>query len=384
MHLSDFLIGRSSKRNDKDTIGQFGEGAPVGCLVLARSGRTVSVKALGKQYTFSLQFDAAWDASLLTIDIEDTQSQLGTVVTVGCTAEEMQKARNLFLALTPKKVLTKTENAGLLDEAGQIYVNGLHVTDMDSLFGYNFFDKKLVNRDRNVVGHYEITSAIGKALSDLANKDVIMRLLMGAKEHSRATEFSAYFEPQHKLAWKRAIKELWGDKVALASRIPSIDVAAIKKNWTVLDLPYNLASALRSIIPDAKTAAQEKVTVLVNDMTAADKEFLAECKAIADEIAIEANLNSYPVKVFRQKEEGGNFKRLGEARRKYCCVAYSTIKERNKAELVNTLIHEYTHHTTGFDDHTLEFDNAAFKVATIMGMKFIDIRNMARLQARWK
>ena len=54
--LSDFIIGRSSKRGNGSVIGQFGEGLKIGCLVLAREGRQVSILSLGKRYDFSIQW----------------------------------------------------------------------------------------------------------------------------------------------------------------------------------------------------------------------------------------------------------------------------------------------------------------------------------------
>lgn len=373
--LADFLIGRTSKRHDKETIGQFGEGAPVGCLVLARSGRKVSFSALGKVYKFTIQFDPAWDASLLTIDIEESPIHIGTAVTVECSDDEIEKAKNLFLAFSPKEVLDKVESGSILRDAGKVYVHGLMVSTADSVFGYNFNNKSLVNRDRNVVGHWELINEISKILADVSDREVITTLLEeGEGNETNHTEFSACFTINHPIIWKRAVKELWGDKVALTSGITYVDNAAVKKNWTILHFSYSFTSALKSIIPNATEAASQKISDLIVDLEPADAEFLAKAKGIADEIAVETGLKPYPVKVFRLLEEGGLFRQLGEAHATYCTVNYTTVAERNLNGLVRTIIHEYTHHTTGFLDHTLEFDNAAFDVAVTIGIKFVQLR----------
>ena len=393
--LSDFIIGRSSKRDNKNVIGQFGEGLKIGCLVLARENRQVRIISLGKQYDFSIQYDGTWQEKLLTIDITDRKTaSRGTTVAIECSEEEIAETRSLFLQLNPQpfidKIGTGSDVSGseILDVPGIIYVNGLAVTKIEALYGYNFVNRKeLVNRDRTAIGHSEIKRCVAEVLSYTTNTEVISNLLRTAvsmaDKGKSVTEFDVMFTPR-KNTWIRVIKQLYGTKVCVSSHNPKVDLAALEKNWTVLELPWDFWYSLQRILPKAESVIKDKKRIVpFSRLTAEQKEFFNKGKRIADEIAGEAGLNAYPVKIFVDKEKKDNsrlfnFNQTGYYLNGVAGVCLETVKERDLGKFVGTLLHEYVHGNCGHTDNTRDFENDLTDVIASLGLALITEKGKAK------
>jgi len=377
INLSDFLIGRSSKRDDTDLIGQFGEGAPIGCLVLARAGRDVKIYSKGKRFAFSFEHDSQWGCPLLTITIDEVATDDGTSVRVECSAEEMDKVRGQFLKLTPQPVLARGKHTDILSPAGSIYVNGLCVSHVNSLFGYNFKGRKdLVNRDRNAIGHSQIVSAIQDTMAHITNPDLMREVLLaGARDEPKgAIEFTQEFSTSYPYKWKAAIKDIWGDKVCLADN-SAYDQLATENNWKVLSLPWGLKWTLRHILPNSKDVfnkGKKKQYILQKDLTPDDKEILKEGKEIAGWLAKEVGLETFPIKIFRdlQRQEGTKqFTTHGQFVGGTVELEIELLKRQDITKLVGTTLHEYTHGTTGSPDTTRDFENHLTDLIATLGIK---------------
>jgi len=394
LKLSDFIIGRSSKRDNKNVIGQFGEGLKIGCLVLAREGRQVSIVSLGKRYDFSIQYDGTWQEKLLTIDITDRQTaSRGTTVIIQCSTEEISKARNLFMQLNPQPVVDKigtgsdVSGSEILDTPGIIYVNGLAVTKIEALYGYNFKKKELVNRDRAAIGHSQIKNCIAEALSYTTNREVISNLLTTAKaladKGTTPAEFDVMFTPR-KNTWLKIIKELFGRRVCLSSHNPQTDLTAVEKNWVVLQLPWNFWYSLQRILPKADVVIKDtKRIVPFSRLTASQKEFFKRGKGIADEIAGEAGLKPYPVKIFVDKEKKDetrlfNFDQTGYYVDGVAGVCLETIQNEDLGKMVGTLMHEYVHGNCGHSDNSRDFENDLTDVIASLGLALVTEKRKAK------
>jgi hypothetical protein len=377
LKLADFLIGRSSKRDDKKVIGQFGEGAPIGCLVLARAGREVVVRALNKQYSFSFQYDKGWEASLLTIDILDIPTIGGTSVLVECSAEEIEEAKGLFLKFNPKKILATALQTAILDSPGNIYVNGLKVTNVEAMFGYNFKgQKELVNRDRSAIGYSAIKTSIGEVLSNIGNQAVVTRLLeIAAKNPLIVAEFNCKFYPRRTI-WKRAARDLWGDKVCLACN-PDADLRAMEKGWKVVEFPWDFKYSLRdnSILPRADQVIVEKAKqyITLSQLSAEDRAFFKEGKGIADWLAKEADLYTYSVRLFRNGKQAGDASEEfgncnGHGRNAKIGINVKLIEGKMLERMIGVVLHEYTHATFGYGDYSRGFENDLTTVIAKLGV----------------
>jgi len=396
--LSDFLIGRSSKQDDAGVIGQFGEGAPIGCLVLARAGRNVKVYSKGKSFAFSFEHDDQWDSQLLTITINELATDVGTSVRVECSAEEMEATKALFIKLCPREILARSKRCDFLEEAGSIFVNGLLVSNVVSLFGYNFpHAKHLVNRDRNAIGHGAIVNTITDALAYTTCKDVIRKILtegstsIGIKS---AIELNNEFYTAYPYVWKAEIKDLWGDMVCLADNSPH-DQLAQEANWKVLVLPWGLRNSLRHILPNSTEVynkGNKKEYIPKKSLRAELLDFLKEGKEISDWLAKEVGLHIYPVRVFKdtRREQGtmdfsvfGSFVKKSNPQGGEVELEIRLLEKGDMSKLIGTTLHEYTHGTTGGCDNTRSFENDLTTVIATLGTKcFTQAQKIEALEKR--
>ncbi len=389
LNMSDFIIGRSSKRDNKNVMGQFGEGIKIGCLVLARENRQIKILSLGKQYTFSLQYDETWQSKLLTIDVEERQTAgKGTIVIVECSEEEVATARSLFMKLNPKPILDTVlaVDSEIIDAPGIVYVNGLRVTKIKAVYGYNFNKKELVNRDRAAIGHSQIKDSIADVLSYTTNVEIISNLLELAStkaDDSTLVELDVTFNPRRNI-WLKVIRKMYGRKVCLSSHDPTIDLTAMEKNWRVLQVPWSFWYSLQRILAKANMVIKDtKRIISYNSLSAVQKEFFNRGKRISDEIAGEAGLTPYPVKIFVDKEKKDatrlfNFNQLGYYVDGVAGVCHQTIKELDLGKFVGTLLHEYVHGNCGHTDNTRDFENDLTDVIASLGLALITEKAKAK------
>jgi flavin-binding protein dodecin len=373
IQLSDFILGRTSKQDNKTTIGQFGEGLKIGCLVLAREKRRVIILSKDKRYEMSIQYDTTWKDNLLTIDIEDAGNIKGTNVIIECSKEEIESTRNLFLSINPQQVLARTKHGEILNNAGAIYVNGLKVIDIDSIYGYNFHDKTLVNRDRTAIGTREIKDAVARVLSSLTNKQIITGLLLLGREHAEGKlpiELDVDFSPRP--IWKTIIYQKWGKKVCLGYE-PRSDLRAIEHNWTVLMFPYSFRYSLHYILEYSHMVIKDKEKIIAKkSLSEEDLAFLKKGKRIANKVAKQTNLNTYPIKVFEEiagkTSIGSRYNKEGSFQNGVAGVCKNLVQSHNLSKLVGVIIHEYTHGTYGNDDNTRSFENDLTDIIGILAV----------------
>ena len=395
VHLSDFILGKTSKR-DTDAIGQFGEGMKIGCLVFAREGRQVHIQSLGKNYVFSLQFDERWQSELLTIDITDSgETRSGTQIYLQCSDEELEEARNLFLKFSPATIIESRIRDGeyyryqIMDAPGTVWVNGLKVTEVDSVYGYNFFDKDLVNRDRSAINQSSIREAIATALTCTKTKEIMETLLTEGIEFEQSgggkipIEYDVMFSPSQE--WRTVIHKLYGKRVCLSCGDPSVDLAALERNWVVLMLPWGLLRSLGRFIEYSTDVINKdiKKPIPLSKLKAGEKRFFERASSLATMIASEACLNTYPIKIFSNPPIDGIkiFEDEGYADHAagIIAVSYSIIQEQDYRRFIGTAIHEYAHMNGRHTDNTRAFENDLTDIIADLGLTIVLNKEKARI-----
>lgn len=170
------LLGETTKDENADTIGQFGEGYKLACLVLCRLGLKVTIE--------NQNYGEVWEASLrksrrynnreiLVFNINGrlrfkhhTEEDLVFVVTgLSFFDWERYKAFNLNIS-DPGKTIKTSKGTILLEEIqkGNIYSGGLYVGTMDDLaYGYNFNPGEVpLDRDRRTLPTFDVLLVTSK------------------------------------------------------------------------------------------------------------------------------------------------------------------------------------------------------------------------------
>ena len=171
------LLGVSTKRNDENLIGEFGEGYKLSLLVLTRLGYPVTI--LNGPLLWKPRFadSEKFGEKILMIDEYpgDSDNKDFVVIVHGLDKSELQMIQQNYL---PGDHSTRI----LLDneQKGRIFVGGLFVKQIDKLtYGYNFSPVVLkLGRDRNMVSDFDVSWQTSLLWAESTRVQDIFELLM--------------------------------------------------------------------------------------------------------------------------------------------------------------------------------------------------------------
>lgn len=352
-------------------IGQFGEGLKMAMLVLARENRGVVVETVGYTVRPTIRYSDSYQSDILYLEYQDDPRSAGTRVLVECSVDEYADAINRFLAINP---LPKVQaNLPILDEPGQLYINGVWVQSLSNMiWGYDFDDKEMANRDRSVLDGSRLRDNMRDVLEKLTRFDAIVKLL----ELSQDSEFKHKQEMQLSLlpskralpVWRRAFRNVFGDKAALTSSRATVDRELQSLGWYVVtDIAYGILDTLRRCgIEDADEVLRRlhgrkfiwPNTPLDDD----ESRILREAKSIAADVIPADNTKVSSVQVVEEFPYDSavcttnGLYRDGKVYIRRSCLS-------DLASAVGTLIHERIH-GMGYFDESRQFEH---KMTEVMG-----------------
>lgn len=158
---STLLLGATSKADNPETIGSFGEGYKIALLVLLRGGYGVRVLNGDRIWTPVFKHSRQFSAEVLCI--EDTPAPAmneGLAFEVsGLSPAEIDQVRQscLFMQDHVGALITVSKGAILLEQPGRLYVGGLFVCNTKLTYGYNIKPEFLrLERDRQTVSTFDL------------------------------------------------------------------------------------------------------------------------------------------------------------------------------------------------------------------------------------
>lgn len=176
-------------KNDK-LIGRFGVGLKDALATLYRHGIKVQIISKYGSITLKEASKSGFD-DIITLHAEIVPFQnadmLGTDFCLfGCTEEDIEKAKSLFLNFSGKQILEKNVYGEVIEnttDTADIYINGVKVAEEPNfLFSYNITSltaqlKKALNRERTNVGRSAYTGRIKDILKACSSEKVINALV---------------------------------------------------------------------------------------------------------------------------------------------------------------------------------------------------------------
>lgn len=240
------LIGESGQRGIAGAGGTFGEGSAMAMMVAKRLNKHCSLQTNG--FTVYPELEPSSidpDVRILVFHVEDHDLNSGTVATIECTEEELDKAKSHFAIL--KGISPDiTKKVAIIDDAmNSIFVNGVLVSEQPSVLAYNFINENIMNRDRTTVDMNLLKREVRDLVCGLSDQDQICTIIKGIMGDGTTIEAQAgmyYFV--YPEAWKAAFERLFGNKVALATGTESDTKARYHGFKTLNSIPHNWHSAL--------------------------------------------------------------------------------------------------------------------------------------------
>lgn len=176
LNINTLLLGRSSKTNNEDTVGQFGEGYKIAALVLNRLNKTFTIFNNEKNEKWESRFKNSdkWKEKILAFYISKNSTEdTGLVIEVGNVSyKEYSDLYNVWIKMFDWDYLKVDTSYGeiLTDEdlIGEVYVNGLKVDCNSELkYGYNFKPRYIkLERDRKTCDSWNVGDITSKMIAE--------------------------------------------------------------------------------------------------------------------------------------------------------------------------------------------------------------------------
>lgn len=185
--VESLLLGSGTKHNRTDTIGKHGEGYKIAFMVLLRNNKTIRVDNYGANEIWDVRLvkSRKYKGQLVpTVFINKEpvwkkKPSSDLTITVGGITEEEYKeleVKNLHLRGEEVSAFEATEKGRILldeSEQGNIYVEGLFVTNISGLqYGYDFSPKAIsLDRDRKLVDSFNVKWSASELWCRAAEQD---------------------------------------------------------------------------------------------------------------------------------------------------------------------------------------------------------------------
>ncbi|MEG1636093.1 MAG: hypothetical protein RR324_01140 [Cellulosilyticaceae bacterium] len=270
------LMGCSSKTNDANTIGQFGEGYKVATLVALREGKSVVFYNYGKKEIWKPRMvkSRKYGADVLTFFTESfvwkKAPSNNLIITIdNISKDEYQEIVETNLHLNPPTEVLKTSRGEIIldeDMKGKVFVNGLFVNSYEEMhFGYNILPKYIkLDRDRRAVNGFDLHFQSSKMWASTEDKRVAEYIKKGYADVEYITQQYEY--DVHRSVKEQAyqdFKEEYGEKAVPVSN--QTELEAVQQSNKELK-PVVVNSSLQKVIETAPTYKQPEAQSLVLSM----------------------------------------------------------------------------------------------------------------------
>lgn len=178
LKINTLLLGKSSKTNNEDTVGQFGEGYKIAALVLNRLGYSFTVYNNNRNEIWKSEIAESekWSEKILQFSVEENQTEdKGLIIEIGnVNYFDYDRISELWLreyeeTTDVKKIPTMYGDILLNEElSGKIFVNGLSVNIQNEMYyGYDFKPKYIkLERDRKTCDSWEMGEVTTRMICD--------------------------------------------------------------------------------------------------------------------------------------------------------------------------------------------------------------------------
>jgi len=186
---SSLLLGTTTKADDKNAIGNYGEGYKLAMLVLTRMGCRVTIYNGKEEWTPKIIKSRRYQSDLLVVDTckaKKAHTDLSFVIDGINPTMYAEFALKCLSLNYPTNIIETDIGNILLDEnqKGKIYCGGLYVQEVgddECSYGYDIKPAHLeLDRDRQKVSSWNLywkTSEMYSHITNDENKDLVFKLI---------------------------------------------------------------------------------------------------------------------------------------------------------------------------------------------------------------
>jgi hypothetical protein len=156
LSLSTLMLGESSKRDDCESIGKYGEGYKLALLVLCRAGYSVSVKTVFEIWTPTIEKHPQLGVNSLCINIQETDCEhKGVEFSVfNLSGDDFTALDEKFICSESVEVVASAGGSYCFEEWDEenkrLFVGGLFVCDLGEDYKYSWsFAPNILELDRD-------------------------------------------------------------------------------------------------------------------------------------------------------------------------------------------------------------------------------------------
>lgn len=190
------LLGSTSKSDNKDAIGSFGEGYKIALLVLTREGYPVKIHNGERTWVPGFVHSKKFDAEMLCIDdlpaVRKREGLVFEVQGLGASDIDAIKASCLHMQDSIGAVTTTSKGMILREQPGKLYVGGLYICDTKLAFGYDIKPEHIrLERDRQTVSTFDLQWLTKEMWFETERWDEIAELLEAKAPDLEHAEYGA-------------------------------------------------------------------------------------------------------------------------------------------------------------------------------------------------
>lgn len=177
---STLALGTSTKRDDLDSVGCYGEGFKLAILVLLREGYDVSISNGNRNWYPSFEYSELFETEVLCIEETEGSGNNLTFEVSGIPQYLIDELKDEFIGIGEESYSSiPTMYGEILTDSkykGRMFVNGLPImSDGKFDFGYNFKPEYVsLDRDRKSINLRELYEITSLAITYMENPDFNM------------------------------------------------------------------------------------------------------------------------------------------------------------------------------------------------------------------
>lgn len=250
-------LGESEQRDDRDGLGNFGEGWKIFLLVMARSNLIHRVDTVGFSFWGEME-PTPHGPEVLVIHVEPNNRQVGTMITAECSQEDFESAISSF---APLQGIDCSDECVIPGRYGELWINGVRIEQGDNTnplnlhYAYHLKDRSLMNRDRSQVNVFMAMLRIRSYIIARQPEEFVRQYVAEAMSGNTRDDIQkgpvfGFTSDQAITMWRQVIAEAHNttpEKLVLSSHNADIDKEALYRGYQIIRLPHAWRSELECL-----------------------------------------------------------------------------------------------------------------------------------------